>query len=88
VVMAALLRAAGKVGDASIVPGLARAVAEDETLLEPCAGALASIAARERLRRKPASALRPEHRAAFDLLWERANALRRGDAQPARRSAR
>ena len=71
-VMPALLRAAGRIGDASIVPALARAVAEDGALLEPCAEALAKVAAREGLRRKPVSRGRPEHRAALDLLWERA----------------
>jgi len=87
-VMPALLRAAGRIGDASVVPALARAVAEDETLLEPCVEALAKVAAREKLRRKPASRVHPEHRAALDLLWERAKALRRDEAQPPRRSAR
>lgn len=72
----ALLRAAGRVGDASVVPALARAVAEDTALLEPCADALAAMVARERLRRTGAMlrAVRPEHRTAFDLLWARAKA--------------
>jgi len=74
--MPALLRAAGRVGDASVVPALARAVAEDPALLEPCADALAAIVAREKLRRTGAAlkAVRPEHRPAFDLLWARAKA--------------
>jgi hypothetical protein len=77
-VMPALLRAASRVGDASVVPALARAVAEETALLDPCAGALAAIVARENLRKTgPAlKAVRPEHRAAFSLLWERAKALR------------
>jgi hypothetical protein len=71
-----LLRAAGRVGDASVVPALARAVAEDPALLEPCAEALAAIAAREKLRRTAGAlkAVRPEHRAALDRLWARAKA--------------
>jgi hypothetical protein len=74
--MPALLRAAGRVGDASVVPALARAVAEDPALLEPCADTLAAIVAREKLRRTGATsrAVRPEHRTAFDLLWARAKA--------------
>ena len=76
--MPPLLRAAGRVGDASVVPALARAVAEEPALLEPCAEALAAIVARERLRRTAAAlrAVRPEHRAAFDRLWTRARARR------------
>jgi hypothetical protein len=78
-VMPALLRAAARVGDASVAPALARAVAEDTALLETCAAALAAIVDRERLRRTSAAlkAVRPEHRSAFDLLWERAKVLRR-----------
>jgi hypothetical protein len=77
-VMPALLRAAGRIGDASIVPVLARVVAEETALLDPCADALAAIVARERLRRTSAAlrAVRPEHRTAFDLLWDRAKGMR------------
>jgi hypothetical protein len=76
--MPPLLRAAGHVGDASVVPALARAVAEEPALLEPCAEALAAIVAREKLRRTAAAlrAVRPEHRAALDRLWARAKAGR------------
>jgi hypothetical protein len=75
-VMPALLRAAARVGDASVVPALARAVAEETALLDSCADALAAIVAREKLRKASAArkAVRPEHRTAFDLLWERAKA--------------
>lgn len=78
-IMPPLLRAAARIGDATVVPALARAVAEDTGLLDGCAEALAAIAARERLRRTSATlkAVRPEHRSALDLLWERAKALRR-----------
>ncbi len=71
--MPALLRAASRIGDASVVPALARAVAEDATLLDACAGTLAAIVARERLRKTSAvlKSVRPEHRAALELLWER-----------------
>jgi hypothetical protein len=76
--MPAAVRAAGRLGDASVVPALAGAVAGDAALLDPCADALAAIVARERLRRTSAAlrAVRPEHRAAFDLLWARAKARR------------
>ena len=78
--MPALLRAASRLGDASVAPALARAVAEDAALLDGCAGALAAIVAREKLRKTSAAfkAVRPEHRSAFDVLWDRAKALRRG----------
>ena len=77
-VMPAFLRAAGRIGDASIVPALARAVAEDPPLLEPCAETFAAIVAREKLKRTARSgkAVRPEHRAALDRLWEKANRRR------------
>ena len=77
-VMPVLLRAAGRIGDASVVPALARVVAEETALLDACAEALAAIVARERLRRTSAGlkAVRPDHRTAFDLLWERAKAAR------------
>jgi hypothetical protein len=79
-VMPALLRAAARTGDASVVPSLSRAVAEDAALLDGCAEALAAIVAREGLRKaNPAlRAVRPEHRAAFCLLWRKARPPRRG----------
>ncbi len=78
--MASLLRAAARVGDASVGPALARAAAEDAGLVDACAAALAAIAARERLRRtSPAlKCVRPEHRAALELLWEGARRSRPG----------
>ncbi|HSD67097.1 MAG TPA: hypothetical protein VLF95_10375, partial [Vicinamibacteria bacterium] len=78
--MPALLRAASRVGDATIVPALARAVAREPALLDTSAEVLAAIVARGRLRRTSAAlkAVRAEHRAALDLLWERARAVRRG----------
>jgi HEAT repeat protein len=77
-VLPALLRAASRVGDASVVPALARAVAEDPALLDACAATLAAIVAREKLRRTSAAlkAVRPEHRPAFKLLWDRAKGMR------------
>ena len=53
-----------RVGDASVVPALARAVAEETALLDACAEALAAIVAREKLRKTSAAvkAVRPEHR--------------------------
>jgi len=72
--MPSLLRAAARIGDASVVPALARAAAEDAPLLDACAGTLAAILARERLRKTSAAlkSVRPEHRAALELLWESA----------------
>lgn len=77
-VLPALLRAAARMGDASVVPALARAVAEETALLDACAEALAAIVAREKLRKTSGvvKAVRPEHRTAFSLLWERAKAVR------------
>jgi hypothetical protein len=77
-VLPALLRAASRVGNASVVPALARAVAEENALLDACAETLAAIVAREKLRRTSAAlkAVRPEHRAALSLLWERARSAR------------
>ena len=77
-VMPTLIRAAGRVGDGSLVPVLARAVAEDTALLDACAGALAAIVAREKLRKTSAAckSVRPDDRGAFLLLWERAKAPR------------
>ena len=77
-VLPALLRAAARIGDASVVPALARAVAEETALLDACAEALAAIVEREKLRKTSAAvkAVRPEHRTAFSLLWERAKAVR------------
>ena len=81
--MPALLRAASRIGDATVVPALARAAAEDATLVDACAATLAAIAAREQLRRTSAALkpVRPEHRAALELLWA-------GARRHPRRSAR
>ena len=78
-VMPALLRATGRIGDAWLVPLLARAVTEERALLEPCAEALAAIVARERLRKTSAAcrSVRPDDRSAFLLLWEAAKTSRR-----------
>ena len=77
-VMPALLRVAGRVGDGSLVPVLARAVAEETAWLDACAEALAAIVAREKLRKTSAAcrSVRPEDRSAFLLLWEAAIAGR------------
>ena len=77
-VMPALLRAAGRVGDGSLVPALARAVAKERAWLEPCAEALSAIVAREKLRKTSTAckAVRPDDRSAFLLLWETAKASR------------
>jgi hypothetical protein len=88
-VMPALLRSAGRIGDGSLVPLLARAVAEKAAPLEACAEALAAIVAREKLRRTSAAcrSVAASDREAFLLLWEAAKAARPGSApgQPARK---
>jgi HEAT repeat protein len=85
-VMPALLRAAGRIGDASVVPVLAGVVAEEAELLDPCAEALAAIAAREKLRKTSSAHVPPALRAALDTLWARAKAS--PTAGPGRSSAR
>jgi HEAT repeat protein len=77
--MASLLEAAGRVGDARILPALARAAAEEPALFEPCAVAFSAIVRRGSLRRPGArpKGVRPEQRATFDALWERAKGARR-----------
>jgi hypothetical protein len=70
-----LLEAAARVGDARILPALARAAAEDAGLAQPCAAAFTAIVRREHPRRTRSllKAVHPAHRASFDALWERAN---------------
>ncbi len=67
-VMPQILEAAARVGDASLVPALARAASEEPGLLEPCTTTYAAIARRVRLRRSSAALrrVRPEHREALD----------------------
>jgi hypothetical protein len=76
-VMPALLAAAARVGDASLVPALARAASEEPALLEPCASTFVVIARRARLRRSNAALrrVRVEHRGALDAFFA---ARRRG----------
>lgn len=76
-VMPELLETAARVGDASLVPALARAATEEPNLLESCASTFASIARREKLRRSRAllRRVRAEHRGAFDAFFA---ARRRG----------
>jgi HEAT repeat protein len=81
-----LLRAAARIGDASVIPALAGVVAAESDLLDACAEALAAIAVREKLRRTGPAHVPPAHRAAFGLLWERAKAF--PTAGPGRSSAR
>jgi HEAT repeat protein len=71
--MAALLDVAARIGDASLVPSLARAASEDPGLLRPCTEAFAAIARRTKLRRNSAAlkAVRPGHRAVLAAFWER-----------------
>ncbi len=73
-----LLSAAGRVGDASLLPALARRAAEDPEAVEDCAVALRAIMKRERLRRssRAAKAVPAQHQGALDLLWKRARGRR------------
>jgi hypothetical protein len=66
--MAALLESAARIGDASLVPALARAATEDPALIGPCRDAYRAIAGREKLRRNSAALrkVRGEHREALD----------------------
>jgi hypothetical protein len=68
---AALLEAAERIGDATLVVGLAKIHAEEASLRLPCARAFAAIAGRERLRRTAArfKRLPPADRAAVDALF-------------------
>lgn len=53
--IADLLEVAGRIGDATLVPCLARAASEDPGLRAQCSAAFAAIARREKLRRTSAS---------------------------------
>lgn len=74
-----LLEAAARVGNASLVPALARAATEDPALTPSCAAAYAAIARREGLRRSSAALrrVRPEHRPTLEALIEAARRGRR-----------
>ena len=78
-VMSSLLDAATLVGDASLVPALARAASEDPALLPSCAAAYAAIARRGKLRRtSPAlRKVRSEHRPALEAFFEATHGRRR-----------
>src|SRR5262249_30191044 len=69
-----LLPAAGRVGDASLVPALAALAAESELLVETCAEPFAAIVRREGLRRTSAvmKAVPAAHRPGLEALWARA----------------
>jgi hypothetical protein len=71
-----LLEAAARVGNASLVPALARAATEDPALLDACSAAYAAIARRGNLRRSSAALRRVarEHRPALEAFL----AARRG----------
>jgi glutathione S-transferase len=66
--MAGLLESAARIGDASLVPALARAATEDPDLGGSCRDAYRAIAAREKLHRRSAALrkVRAGHRAALD----------------------
>ncbi len=78
-VMSSLLDAAARVGDASLVPALARVASEDPALRPPCAAAYAAIARREKLRRTSPSLgkVRAEHRPALEAFLEAMRRRRR-----------
>jgi HEAT repeat protein len=75
-VMPRLLEAAARVGNASLIPALARAATEAPALLEACSNTYAAIARRENLRRSSAALRRVarEHRPALETFL----AARRG----------
>jgi HEAT repeat protein len=68
-----LLAAARRIGDGSLLPGLARLVSEAPTAREACADAFIAISRRHRLRRNSAAlrAVKPAHGKALDWLWMR-----------------
>ena len=68
---AVLLEAAERIGDASLLPALARIHAEEEALRARSASVFAAIVARERLRPRSAAlrGLKPEDREALRTLW-------------------
>jgi HEAT repeat protein len=82
--MPGLLEAAARIGDASVVPALARAAFEEPGLLDGCATAFGAIVRRESLRRTSASlkAVRPLHRPTLDVLWERTRRSSRSGPRP------
>jgi hypothetical protein len=69
----ALLEAAARIGDASLAPALAALAAEAPALAPACVRSFRAIVAREKLVRRSAAlrAVRPEHRAALEMLWGR-----------------
>jgi hypothetical protein len=75
--MPEILEAAARVGDASLIPALARAASEVPTLLEPCTSSFVAIARRGKLRRSSAALrrVRAEHRETLDAFFA---ARRRG----------
>jgi HEAT repeat protein len=70
-VLSQVLEAAARVGDASLVPALARVASEDPSLMGACAATYAAIARRQRIRRTSAALrkVRPEHRAALEAFF-------------------
>jgi hypothetical protein len=66
--IADLLEVAARIGDATLVPSLARVASEDPALRALCGEAFAAIARREKLRRTSAAlkAVRAGHRAALE----------------------
>jgi HEAT repeat protein len=71
VAIADLLEVAARIGDATLVPSLARVASVDPTLLAPCTEVFAAIARREKLRRTSAAlkAVRPSHRPALEAFF-------------------
>jgi HEAT repeats len=75
---APLLRAAGRLGEASLVPTIVALAADEPSRTEACVAALGAIMARARLRRthRAVRAVRPEHRGVLNGLWSRASRAR------------
>ena len=69
-----LLRAAGAIGDGSLVPALARLSSEHPEHFEACAHTFAAIVRRQRLRRTSAALrlVRTQDRPVLDAFWEKA----------------
>ncbi len=70
----ALLEAAARIGDASLVPSIVALAADRTALTGPCADALAAIVSREKLRKSHhfVKAVPQAHRKLLDGLWSRA----------------
>jgi HEAT repeat protein len=83
-----LLAAAGRIGEASLLPVLAALATDAPARLQECAAAFTAIVGRERVRRdsRVLKAVPPSHRAALAALW--ASYLRTAPVMGTKRTAR